>query len=136
LARSIKGAKVDFYFVITTRINGGAAAGTEKSSSIIACLATNFHRIQGKYCGRIEKSSMMLTAIKAVANADPVWVTGRHNSNVSANATTCIFLHDMPSISKPSKLDITNPITARGLPLFGKWAQFDRKSREGEMDRR
>ncbi len=93
LVRGVQGSYVHFDFVCAASENGRAAAGTEKPAGVVACFAIDRHRILREYRGSVKKSSMVLAAVETVTNADPVWASGRHNSDVAAQATSCKSVH-------------------------------------------
>lgn len=75
LVRGIQGSQVHFDFVGSACENGGAAAGTEKSPGIVARFALDLHRILRKHRRSVKESPVMLSAIKTVTQADPVWAS-------------------------------------------------------------
>lgn len=93
LVRDIQGSQVHFDFVCAACENGGAAAGTEKPPGVVACFALDRHRILREHRGGVKKRPMMLAAVATVANADPVWASRRHNSDVAAQATAGESVH-------------------------------------------
>jgi hypothetical protein len=93
LVRGIQGPYVHFDFVCAACENGGAAAGTEKPADVVACFAIDRHRILREHRGSVKKGPMMLAAVETVTNADPVWESRRHNSDVAAQATAGESVH-------------------------------------------
>jgi hypothetical protein len=87
LVRGIQGSQVYLDFVGAARENGGAAAGTEKSPVVVACLALDRHRILREHRGSVEEGPMMLAAVETVTKADPVRRPRSHYSNIAAQAT-------------------------------------------------
>jgi hypothetical protein len=93
LVRSIQGSYVHFDFVCAACENGGAAAGTEKPPGVVACFAIDRHRILREHRGSVKKGAMMLAAVETVTNADPIWKSRRHNSDVAAQTTAGESVH-------------------------------------------
>ena len=83
----IQRSEVHFDFVCAASEDGRAAAGAEKPPGVVACFALDRHRILREHRGSVKKGSMMLAAVETVTNADPVWGSRRHNSDVAAKAT-------------------------------------------------
>ncbi|SJM28405.1 hypothetical protein BQ8482_110335 [Mesorhizobium delmotii] len=93
MVRGVQGSQVHFNFVCGASENGRAAAGTEKPPGVVACLAFDRHRILGEHRGSVKKGPMMLAAVETMTNADPVWESRRHNSDVAAQATASESVH-------------------------------------------
>src|SRR5215218_4612759 len=87
LVRGFQRPQVHFDFVCAACENGGAAAGTEEPPDVVARFAVDRHRILREHGGSVEKGPMMLAAVETVTNADPVWESRRHNSDVAAQTT-------------------------------------------------
>src|SRR3979409_1664429 len=84
LVRGIQGSQVHFDFVCGARENGRAAAGTEKPPGVVACFASDRHRILREHRGSVKKGPMMLAAHETVTKADPVGAARSHNPDVAA----------------------------------------------------
>src|SRR5437763_577980 len=54
---------------------------------VLACFAFDHYRVLRTYRARVEERTVMLAAIEAVAQADPVRASRRHDSHIAANAT-------------------------------------------------
>src|SRR5690242_18767501 len=93
LVRGVQGSQVHFDFVGAACENGRAAAGTEKPPGVVAGFAIDRHRILRKYRRRVKKGPMMLATVETVTKADPVWESGRHDSNLAAQATAGESVH-------------------------------------------
>ena len=66
-------------------------------------LALDRHRLAGEDGGREEQGAVMLAAIEAVAEADPVGVAGCHDADVAAEATAGELVHTgFPIASVPN----------------------------------
>src|SRR5690606_36734180 len=72
LVGCVERAEVDFHFVAAAAEDRRAAAGAEMSPGIGVRLALDRHRILREYRGGVEKRAMVLAAVEAVAEADPV----------------------------------------------------------------
>jgi hypothetical protein len=93
LVGGIQRSQVHFDFICAASENGRTAAGAEKPPCIASCFAIDRHRILWEYGGRMEKRPMMLAAVEAMTNADPVWLSRCRNSNVAAQATAGESVH-------------------------------------------
>jgi hypothetical protein len=93
LVRGIQGSEVHFDFICAASENGRAAAGTEKLALVVACFASDGHRILRENRGSVKKGPMMLAAVETVTKADPIWASRRHNSDVAAQATAGESVH-------------------------------------------
>src|SRR5690606_40953570 len=60
---------------------------------VVTCFAINGHRILRIHRSRVKQRPVMLSAIEAVTDADPVRKPGRHNSDVAAKATASESVH-------------------------------------------
>src|SRR6185312_15451856 len=67
LVRGIQRSQVHFDFVRGASENGRAAAGTEKPSGVVACLAIDRHRFLREHRGSLKKGAVMLAAVETVA---------------------------------------------------------------------
>jgi hypothetical protein len=109
LVRGIQRSEVHLDFVCGASKDRRATTGTEKPPGIVAGFAVDRHRIPREHGGCVKKGSMMLAAIEAVAKADPVWPTRRHNSDVAAQATAREPVH----AASPLKITRTEIFTTR-----------------------
>src|SRR6185295_7532059 len=93
LIRSIQGSQVHFDFVCGARENGRAAAGTEKPPGVVACFASDRHRILREHRGSMKKGPVMLAAVETVTKAEPVRGSRRHKADVATKATARESIH-------------------------------------------
>lgn len=73
LVGGIQRSEVHFDFVSGARKHGRAASGAEEPALVVAGFAGDRHRVLRKDGGGVEKRSMMLAAVEAMTQADPVW---------------------------------------------------------------
>jgi hypothetical protein len=92
----IQATQVHFDLVCGAPENRRAAAGTEEPPNVVTSFALDCHPILRKYCGSVEKRSVMLAAVEAVAKPNPVWESRCHNSDVTAKATARKSAHGAP----------------------------------------
>jgi hypothetical protein len=78
LVRAIERTQVYFHFVLAAAEDGRAAARAEVSTRVVVCFAFDRYGICRKYRGRMKERSVMLAAVEAMTDADPIWTTGRH----------------------------------------------------------
>src|SRR6185437_3747516 len=98
LVRGIQGSQVHSDFVGPASENRRAAAGTEEPPGVVACFAIDRHRILREHRGSVKKRPMMLAAVETMTNADPVWESRRHDSDVAAKATARESVHPAPPL--------------------------------------
>ena len=120
LVRGIQGSYVHFDFVCAACEHGGAATGTEKAPGVVACFAIDRHRILREHRGSVKKGPMMLAAVETVTNADPVWESRRHNSDVAAQATAGESVHAASAPGRPAPSPADSP--RRYVSAPGRWA--------------
>lgn len=70
-----------------TRVDGGAAAGTEMPSCIGPRLAADHDSVLREYRRGVEEGAMMLAAFQAMAEADPAGPSHRLDPDTPAQAT-------------------------------------------------
>src|SRR5919201_6872966 len=137
LVRSVQGSEVHFDFVCAACENGGAAAGTERPPEVVACFAVDRHRILREYRGSVKEGPMMLAAVETVTNADPVWESRRHNSDVAAQATAGESVHAFSFLRLgPGGVATT---LLRSAPVFdgaGRQRRLDGRGPSGRLLRR
>src|SRR5919197_2412460 len=107
LVGSIQGSHAHFDFVCAACENGGAAAGTEKPPDVVACFAIDRHRILREHRGSVKKGPRVLAAVETVTNADPVWESRSHNSDVAAQATARESVHAASPLKRSPTLMLT-----------------------------
>lgn len=66
---------------------------TKTSAAIVAYFTLDYHRITREYRGSVKKGAMMLAAIKAMADPDPVWQARCDNPDLAAEATASEPVH-------------------------------------------
>src|SRR4029450_12108018 len=104
-------SQVYFDFVCGASEDSGAAARTEKPPGVLPCFAIDRHRILREHRGSGKKGAMMLAAVETVTNADPVWPSRCHNSDVAAKATARVSVH----AASPLKSSGRNVYNVTGL---------------------
>src|SRR6478752_7354404 len=110
LVRGIQGSQVHFDFVCGARENRRAAAGTEKPLGVLACFAIDRHRILREHRGSVKECPMMLAAVETVTEADPVWASRRHKSDVAAKATARESVHAASPLNQVARMFTTTPV--------------------------
>src|SRR4029077_12563572 len=93
LVRRIQASQVHTDFVGPASKHLRTAAGAEKPPGVVAGFALDRHRILREHRGRVKQRPMMLAAVETMTQADPVWRSRRHNSDVAAYATSGESLH-------------------------------------------
>lgn len=82
--------------------------GTEKTPLIVAHVAIDCHRIFRKYRRCMKQRSMMLAAIKTMANPDPIRAPRRHDADAATQAATSELLHAASPLKSSARMGTTN----------------------------
>jgi hypothetical protein len=84
----------------------------------------------------VKKGAVMLAAVETVADADPVWASRRHNSNVATQATAGESVHAAPPLKQAGRMFTTNStvIAITAAPIAAIPAIDPDKSLLGEPD--
>src|SRR3546814_12767853 len=91
-----------------------AAAGTEEPPAVFVRFAVDRHRILGKHRRGVEQRAVMLAAVEAVTDADPVRRSRRHDPDVAAKAATGESVHAWsPPEHRPGGTLTTNRTTCK-----------------------
>lgn len=96
LVGSIQRAEIHFDLVRSATEDGRSTARAEVTPPIVSGLAIDRHGLLGKNRGRVKERAMMLAAIEAVAEADPVWSPRCHKPDTAAQATAGESVHAAP----------------------------------------
>jgi len=111
LIRGVQGAQVHFNLVCAARENRRAAARTEEPARVITRFTFDRHRVLRKDRGSVKQRPMMLAAVEAVTNADPVGEPRGHNADIAAQATARESVHAVSPRNQAPWLQ-HNPIMA------------------------
>src|SRR3546814_8426736 len=79
-----------------------AAAGTEEPPAVFVRFAVDRHRILGKHRRGVEQRAVMLAAVEAVTDADPVRRSRRHDPDVAAQARSEEHTSELQSLMRIS----------------------------------
>lgn len=119
LVWGVQRSQAHFDLVGAAPENGRTAVGAEESPGVAARFALDHDRLLGEYRGGVEQGSMMLAAIKAVAKADPVGMSRRHEPDLAAKAASgesnraFIATHGLP---RPHCATDANQISTEDFP--------------------
>jgi hypothetical protein len=80
---------------------------TKTPAAIVACFTFDRYRITREYRGSMKKRAMVLAAIEAMAESDPIWQPRRHNSDLAAKAAARELVH-IPHPLDSSRLNCCN----------------------------
>lgn len=89
----IKAAEMHLDFIPASGEIRGPTTGTELASDIPSRFALDFHRILWGNGRSTKQSAMVLSAVEAMTDSDPVRASPGQNSNVAAVAVTHEALH-------------------------------------------
>src|SRR3546814_20508226 len=70
-------------------------------AAILMGRAVDRHRLCGENRGGKEQCVVVLAAVKAVADADPVWLAYRRDPAVATQASATYLLHGRPATPNP-----------------------------------
>lgn len=70
-------------------------------AAILMGRAVDRHRLCGENRGGKEQCVVVLAAVKAVADADPVWLAYRRDPDVATQASATYLLHGRSATPKP-----------------------------------
>jgi hypothetical protein len=76
----------------TTHITAERPSADEPER-IVPRLAVDGHRIGWEHRGGVKQRAMMLAAVEAVADPDPVWPPGGHKPDIAAQAAAGEAIH-------------------------------------------
>lgn len=84
----IQGAEMHLDFIGEAGKNRRATARAEMPPGIFGGLALGGYRVLWEHRSGIEQRAMMLAAVQAVADPDPIGLPRRHDAHVAAQAAT------------------------------------------------
>src|SRR5690606_27523692 len=96
LIRRIERTEIDFDLVAAAPENGRPAARAKMTSRVVPGFSLDRNRSLGEYRRSVKQRAVMLAAVEAMADADPIWPPRRFEANIAAQASAHDLIHDAP----------------------------------------